>query len=140
MLNPGPVRQKSPAQRALMRAGLLATVVGAAFGASATTATAAEADSGGAAAADAVAQGLAAPVAETVRGTGTSLGSSLGVLKDMQINPMANTGSDPLNNAVGTQVADFREVSTAAVTGPLARGASLSELPVVGPVTNLLPG
>lgn len=139
MLNSGPARHTTPAQRALMRAGLLATVVGAAFGASATSATAAGTESG-AATADAVAQGLMAPAAETVRGTGSGLGSSLGVLKELQINPMANTGSDPLDNSVGTQIADFREVSTAAVTGPLARGASLSELPVVGPVTGLLPG
>lgn len=66
--------------------------------------------------------------------------STIAPVKHLQLNPLAKTGVDPLSNSVGTQVADFKPVSTEAVTGPLARGASLSELPVVGPLTNLLPG
>jgi hypothetical protein len=42
-----------------------------------------------------------------------------------------------VDNSVGTQVADFQPVSTEAVTGPLARGSSLSDLL---PATGLLPG
>ncbi|NEB81605.1 hypothetical protein G3I40_41305, partial [Streptomyces sp. SID14478] len=64
----------------------------------------------------------------------------LGPAKDLKLNPLAGTGVDPLDNAVGTQVSDFKPVSTAAVTGPLASGSSLSELPVVGTATDLLPG
>ncbi|WP_326807522.1 hypothetical protein OHB04_13700 [Streptomyces sp. NBC_01775] len=137
MLNSRPASQKIPAQRAFLRAGLLATVVGAALASSGPAATAAEQGSGAsdtAAGFKAAAEGLTAPVSGTVSGTGRGLGESLTVVKKLPLNPMANTGSDPLNNAVATQVADFREVSTAALTGPLARGATLTELPLVGPV------
>ncbi|MEU0064915.1 hypothetical protein ABZ085_16805, partial [Streptomyces albidoflavus] len=65
---------------------------------------------------------------------------SLGPVKNLQINPLAGTGTDPLDNTVGTQVADFQPVSTEAVTGSLANGGSLTDLPVVGQVAGLLPG
>ena len=61
-------------------------------------------------------------------------------MTDLQLDPLANTGSDPLDNGVGTQVADLPPVGTRTVTGPVAEGASLSELPLVGPATGLLPG
>ncbi len=61
-------------------------------------------------------------------------------VKDLQLNPFAKTAVDPLNNAVGTQVADFKPMSTRAVTGDLSQGASLEELPLAGTVTQLLPG
>jgi hypothetical protein len=137
MFNSRPAAQKTPTQRVLLRAGLLATVVGATLASSGPTATAAEQDSGAsdtAAGFKAAVQGLTAPVSGTVHGTGRGLAESLTVTKKLPLNPLANTGTDPLNNAVATQVADFREVSTAAVTGPLARGATLTELPLVGPV------
>nr|WP_206323447.1 hypothetical protein [Streptomyces sp. HNM0574] len=71
---------------------------------------------------------------------GYSVSGALGPVKDLQLNPLAKTGVDPLDNALATQVADFKPISTAAVTGPLAEGASLDELPLVGPVTDALPG
>lgn len=149
MLNSGKARHKAPGRRTrvLVRAGLLATAVGVALGAGGPAATAADGGTaqgnggkatqkGGDAAAEALSGGLAAPVRETTRGAGVALGRTLDTVKDLQINPLANTGTDPLDNSVGTQVADFKPVSTAALTGPLARGASLGELPLVGPVAN----
>jgi hypothetical protein len=65
--------------------------------------------------------------------------SGIGYLKNHQLNPLANTGVDPLANGVGTQVADFKPVSTELVTGPLSRGGALKDLPVVGAVAKLLP-
>ncbi|MDT0346689.1 hypothetical protein [Streptomyces litchfieldiae] len=60
---------------------------------------------------------------------------------DLQLDPLANTSTDPLSNAAGTQVADFQPISTAAVTGPLTSGASLRTLPgeVVGGLLGGLP-
>ncbi|GAA2602954.1 hypothetical protein [Streptomyces axinellae] len=141
MSNSRPASQKTPSPRALVRAGLLVTLVGAAFASSGPAAMAAEQGGGkpdAAAGFKAAAEGLTAPVSGTVYGLGRGLGESLVVAKEMPLNPMAGTGTDPLNNAVATKVADFREVSTAALTGPLARGASLTELPLAGPVAGSL--
>jgi hypothetical protein len=66
-----------------------------------------------------------------------TVGHAVTPLTDLQLHPLANTGVDPVDNSVGTQVADFQPVSTEAVTGPLARGSSLSDLL---PATGLLPG
>ncbi|SCF83596.1 hypothetical protein GA0115255_108191, partial [Streptomyces sp. Ncost-T6T-2b] len=52
----------------------------------------------------------------------------------------AGTGVDPLDNAVGTQIADFKPVTTAIVTDPITSGGALSDLPVVGSVTKLVTG
>ncbi|MEK8171217.1 hypothetical protein NKH77_22270 [Streptomyces sp. M19] len=43
--------------------------------------------------------------------------STGGPLKDIQLDPLAGTPVDPLNNAIGTQVADFQPVGTEALTG-----------------------
>jgi hypothetical protein len=67
--------------------------------------------------------------------------SGVGVLKSMQLHPLANTGVDPLSNSVGTQIADFRPVSTAMVTDQVTKGQALEDLPAVGPLAGgLLPG
>ncbi|MDX3855366.1 hypothetical protein [Streptomyces sp. AK02-01A] len=132
----------TPPRRALARAGLIVTAAGAALGL------------GGAAQA---AQQPAAPVPVTgpesqLAGAGTAAGQSLGTalehgtagavapVKHLRLNPLAGTGVDPLDNAVGTQVADFKPLSTALVTGPLARGGALQDLPLAGAAAGLLPG
>ncbi|MFG2650144.1 hypothetical protein [Streptomyces sp. NPDC048436] len=120
--------------RALLRAGLTVTVAGVALGV------------GGAATASA-APAAAPQASDDLPVTGAALGRALheatsgglAPLKGMQLNPLAGTGVDPLDNVVGTRIADFKPISTAAVTGPLAGGASLDELPLVGSVTRLLP-
>jgi hypothetical protein len=125
--NPSPI---SGTRRALLRAGLTVTAAGAAVAAGAVTASAAPAGGGDA----------GSPVQVLTHALHSSTANGLGPVKNLKINPLAGTGSDPLDNAVGTQVADFKPVSTAAVTGPLAMGSSLSELPVVGAVAGVLPG
>jgi hypothetical protein len=64
----------------------------------------------------------------------------VGPVKHLTLDPLANSGVDPLDNAVRPQVADFKPVSTAAVTGPVTRGGSLSTLPLTAQATTLLPG
>ena len=120
-----------PGARGLLRVGLTLTAAGAALGASGAAAGAAErADAG---------HGVSAVEALTgaLRG---SAAAGLAPAKSLQLDPLANTGTDPLDNSLGTQVADFKPISTAAVTDPITRGGSVSDLPVVGPVTGLLPG
>ncbi|WP_405660435.1 hypothetical protein [Streptomyces sp. RK9] len=131
----------SPASRALLRAGLGVSVVGAALGLGGGVA--------GAAPAVVPAAGLATPVGEVdpdvagnalADGVHRATAGGLGAVKDLRLNPLAGTGVDPLDNAVGTQVADFKPVSTAMATGPLTQGGSLGEMPVVGAVAGILPG
>jgi hypothetical protein len=69
-----------------------------------------------------------------------ALADSFAPTKHLTIDPLSNTSVDPLNNAVGSQVADFKPVSTAAVTDPLTQGGSLATLPVTGTVSGFLPG
>ncbi|MGV9311525.1 hypothetical protein ACWDR0_04945 [Streptomyces sp. NPDC003691] len=67
--------------------------------------------------------------------------SVLGIayLKEHQLNPLAKTGVDPLANGIGTQIADFKPIGTDLVTGPLADGAALQDLPVIGKLVKGLP-
>jgi hypothetical protein len=69
-----------------------------------------------------------------------SLAGGLGPAKHLTLDPLSHTGTDPLDNSLGSQIADFQPVSTAAVTDPVTSGGSLSTLPVVGTVAGLLPG
>ncbi|MFG2879827.1 hypothetical protein ACGFYU_33270 [Streptomyces sp. NPDC048337] len=50
-------------------------------------------------------------------------------IANLKVNPLAHTGVDPLDNGVGTKVADFPAVSTKTVTGILTQGPSVGELP-----------
>jgi hypothetical protein len=68
-----------------------------------------------------------------------ALGYSVAPARDLRIDPLSDTSVDPLNNAVGSQVADFKPVSTAMVTDPITSGGSLGTLPLLGPATGLLP-
>lgn len=122
-----------PKLNSLLRAAATVTVAAAA---------AALAASGSASAAAGPAP--AVPLSDSALGstlaTDSALGSALGPVKHLAINPLAKTGTDPLDNVVTPQVADFKPVSTGALTGPLAQGDSLSELPLVGQASGLLPG
>ncbi|NGO69818.1 hypothetical protein [Streptomyces boncukensis] len=146
MKHAGPSRSAASAQRALLRAGLLITAVGAALGAGSPGALAADDAAGSGTttgreeAADALSGAREGLKASLGHGTREPVGAVLDTTTSLQLNPLAKTGTDPLDNSVGTQVADFPGISTSAVTGPLARGASLSELPVAGPLVNGLPG
>ncbi|MFR9796277.1 hypothetical protein ACL02U_10295 [Streptomyces sp. MS06] len=71
--------------------------------------------------------------------TGT-LGYVTGPVSDLKPNPLAGTGVDPLDNGVGTQLADFKPLTSQALTGPVAEAQSIGALPVVGTVTGALGG
>ncbi|WP_329614266.1 hypothetical protein OG244_14540 [Streptomyces brevispora] len=126
-------------RRALLRAGLTVTAVGAALGAGGAAAQAAPlplvqatgADSSLGEAFDAAGGGVAGAL-------GHSLNSGIAPVTHLRLDPLAGTGTDPLDNAVGTQIADFKPISTAAVTDPVTSGGALKDLPVVGQVTGLL--
>jgi hypothetical protein len=115
------------ARRAALRAGLTLTAASAAIGMGAVVAQAAPVTAAHPAAAGEDSP-LGGPTAIATGALTGSLTNALEPVGKLTINPLSGTGVDPLDNAVGTQVADFQPVSTAAVTGPLAHGASLSNL------------
>ncbi|KAA0935409.1 MULTISPECIES: hypothetical protein [Streptomyces] len=69
--------------------------------------------------------------------TGT-VGYVTGPVAGLKPNPLAGTGVDPLDNGLGTQVADFPPLATTMLTAPVAQAQSLGAVPVVGQVTGLL--
>ncbi|MDH6516883.1 hypothetical protein M2164_003337 [Streptomyces sp. SAI-208] len=68
--------------------------------------------------------------------TGT-VGYVTGPVAGLKPNPLAGTGVDPLDNGLGTQLADFQPLTSQAVTGPVAQAQSIGSMPVVGLVTGL---
>ncbi|MFD9277081.1 hypothetical protein ACFWD7_07280 [Streptomyces mirabilis] len=110
----------------------------------------------GAAAAASPAVADAAPAVDLTRTQPTSLGhldpqAGLGVLTGsvgyvtgpiagLKPNPLAGTGVDPLDNGVGTQLADFKPLTSRALTGPLAQARSVGSMPVVGQALGSLGG
>ncbi|MFF4244169.1 hypothetical protein ACFYY2_06810 [Streptomyces sp. NPDC001822] len=133
-----------PRHRALLRAGLTLTALGAALGAGGTAAQAAVLPAAPATGADSADSTLgaigeaASPAVTSALGYG--LAGAVKPITDLQLDPLAGTGVDPLDNAVGTQIADFKPVTTALVTDPLTSGAALGDLPVIGQVTGLITG
>lgn len=107
---------------------------------------------GGAAAAPAVAD--THPVVDVMRTRPTSLGNIdpqaglaaltgtvgyvTGPVQSLKPNPLAGTGVDPLDNGVGTQLADFKPFSSQALTRPVAQAPSVGSMPLLGPTTGLL--
>ncbi|MFF7135003.1 hypothetical protein ACFZBZ_21915 [Streptomyces sp. NPDC008196] len=69
--------------------------------------------------------------------TGT-VGYVTGPVAGLKPNPLAGTGVDPLDNGVGTQLADFQPLTSQALTGPVAQAQSIGSMPVVGQVAGLL--
>ncbi|WP_435058902.1 hypothetical protein [Streptomyces sp. bgisy060] len=126
---------RPPRRSALLKAGLSVTAAGAAV-------------LGAGAGAQAVAP-VPLPVDSLTRtdaaaaGAGALSGVTQGVgpLTRLQLDPLANTGVDPLDNGLGTQVADFKPVGTDLVTDHLTKGGAVADLPVVGGLSQgLLPG
>ncbi|MEV5601074.1 hypothetical protein AB0L33_06490 [Streptomyces sp. NPDC052299] len=125
----------------LLRAGLTVTAVGAALGAGGAAAQAAPlpvvqetgADVG-------LAEATEAAGGAVTGALGQSLEHGVAPVTHLRLDPLAGTGTDPLDNAVGTQVADFKPLSTALVTDPLTSGGAIKDLPVVGPVVEGLRG
>ncbi|MDW8810403.1 hypothetical protein P1P68_37795 [Streptomyces scabiei] len=114
---------------------LAVTTAGLALGAGAGTAAAADG---------------AAPVVDVLRTRPTSLGQVdpqaglqaltgtvgyvTGPVAGLKPNPLAGTGVDPLDNGVGTQLADFQPLTSTALTGPVAQASSIGSIPVLGQV------
>ncbi|MFJ5640304.1 hypothetical protein [Streptomyces sp. NPDC093223] len=63
---------------------------------------------------------------------GAALPYVTGAVTGLKPNPLAGTGVDPLDNGVGTQVADFQPVSSKMLTGPVAQASSVGSLPLLG--------
>lgn len=72
------------------------------------------------------------------RGSCGTVGYVTGPVAGLKPNPLAGTGVDPLDNGVGTQLADFQPLATQALTGPVAQAQSIGSMPVVGQVAGLL--
>lgn len=125
-------------RRALLRAGLTITAVGAALGAGGAAAQAAPLPLASATGADGAVTGVEAAGNAVSGAVGHSLKGGIAPITQLRLDPLAGTGTDPLDNSVGTQVADFKPLTTGAVTDPLTSGGALKDLPVVGQVVKLL--
>ncbi|MGX4690202.1 hypothetical protein [Streptomyces sp. JNUCC 63] len=114
---------RSTARRAL----LAVATAGVALGAGATTASAdvLPATGGG----HRFGQSDPQAAVRTLTGTAHHVTGPVAGLKP---NPLAGTGVDPLDNSVGTQIADFKPVSSKMLTGPVAQAPSIGGIPVAG--------
>ncbi|MET9142475.1 hypothetical protein [Streptomyces sp. NPDC004042] len=63
-----------------------------------------------------------------------TVGYITGPVAGLKPNPLAGTGVDPLDNGVGTQLADFKPLTSQMLTGPVAQAPSVGSVPVVGQV------
>lgn len=124
-------RHASPRTPAARRVLVLLATAGAAVGAGAATASA-----------------DTAPVLDVMRTRPASLGKvdpqaglqaltgtlryATGPLAGLKPNPLAGTGTDPLDNGVATQLADFKPLSSQSLTRPMAEARSLGDVPVLG--------
>ncbi|MBR8643465.1 hypothetical protein KEF29_39175 [Streptomyces tuirus] len=73
-----------------------------------------------------------------LQATTATLGHVTDPATDLKPNPLAGTGVDPLDNGVGTEVADFKPMDSKELTGPVAQARSVDSIPGVGQVTGLL--
>ncbi|GHA67229.1 hypothetical protein ACIQRS_29510 [Streptomyces termitum] len=125
---------KAPRLAVLWKAGLGVTAAGAAVlgaGAAAQAAPAVPLPVDSLTRTDAAAAG---------EGALTGVAHGVGPLTRLQLDPLANTGVDPLANGLGTQVSDFKPVGTNLVTDHVTKGGAVADLPVAGPLTqSLLP-
>ncbi|MCU7824154.1 hypothetical protein [Kitasatospora sp. DSM 101779] len=123
------------------RTGLLAALgAAAAVGAAAGPAAAAE---------QTAPAGLPRPTAqlqspdtgEVVGGTTGALGYAVAPVKNLRLDPWAQSSADVLNNGVAVQPDNgVPAVGTSPLTSPLSAGGGPQSLPVVGPALGLLPG
>lgn len=126
----------------LLRAGLMATAAGALVGAAAGSASAAGPlhTPTGTANTTLLDNAGGVPTQAVTGSLSSGAGSVARPAKSFRPNVLAGTPVNPLSNSVGTQVDDFKPVSSDMVTGQLAKGSSVSQLPVVGSATGNLPG
>ncbi|MEU5092373.1 hypothetical protein [Streptomyces sp. NPDC021356] len=60
------------------------------------------------------------------------VGYVTGPVAGLKPNPLAGTGVDPLDNGVGTQLADFKPLTSQTLTHPVAQAPSLGSVPLLG--------
>ncbi|NUS23315.1 MAG: hypothetical protein HOV70_26875 [Streptomyces sp.] len=73
-----------------------------------------------------------------LQGLTNTVGYVTGPVAGLKPNPLAGTGVDPLDNGLGTQIADFQPMTSQMLTAPVAQAQSIGSMPVVGQVTGLL--
>jgi hypothetical protein len=126
---PRHARRKEPwRSQAVLRVGLTVTAAGAALASAGGVANAATPSTVQTPVGTLDTTVVHEPAETLQQAVGHSAGGALDPMSELQLDPLAGTGSDPLANGVGTQVADFKPLGTQALTGPLAQGASLSDL------------
>ncbi|MDT0387254.1 hypothetical protein [Streptomyces sp. DSM 41921] len=130
-------RHDSPKKPTARRALALLATAGAALGAGTTTAAADTTSLLGVVNTRPTDLGRIDPQSGLQATTGT-LGYVTGPVAGLKPNPLAGTGVDPLDNGVGTQLADFKPMTSQALTGPVAQAQSIAGIPVVGQVAGLL--
>jgi hypothetical protein len=75
-----------------------------------------------------------------LQGAFGSLPYATGTVSGLKPNPLAGTGADPLDNGVGTQLADFKPLTSQMLTRPVAQAQSIGSIPVLGDATKALGG
>ncbi|MFJ1734769.1 hypothetical protein [Streptomyces sp. NPDC088254] len=130
-------RHASPKNPSGRRALVALATAGAALGVGAGTAAADTAPGLNLAQTRPTSLGEVDPQAALAALTG-AVGHATGPVADLKPNPLAGTGVDPLDNGVGTQVADFQPLTSQMLTGPVAQAESFGSMPVVGQAAGLL--
>ncbi|WP_405012777.1 hypothetical protein [Kitasatospora sp. NBC_01539] len=78
---------------------------------------------------------------QLVGGTTGALGYAVAPVKDLRLDPWAQSSADVLDNGVAVEPDNgMAPVTTSTLTGPLSAGGGPASLPAVGPVLGLLPG
>lgn len=130
-------RHDSPKQSAGRRALAVLATAGVALGAANAAAAADTSSVPGGVNSRPVSLGKIDPQSGLQAATG-SLGHVTGTAAGLKPNPLAGTGVDPLDNGVGTDVADFKPMTSRELTGPVAQAQSIGDIPVVGQAAGLL--
>ncbi|WP_328342794.1 hypothetical protein [Streptomyces violaceus] len=123
-------RHDSPEKPTVQRALAVLATAGVALGAGAATAAA-----GTGSVLDVVHTSLGQTDSQAASDT---LAHTTGAVTGLKPNPLAGTGVDPLDNSVGTEVADFRPMTSREVTGPVAQAPSVGGIPAVEQATEPL--
>ncbi|MEV7940933.1 hypothetical protein AB0O82_32990 [Kitasatospora sp. NPDC088264] len=80
-------------------------------------------------------------VGQALNGTTSGLGYGLAPVKDLRLDPWANSSADVLNNGATVKPDQgLAPVGTGGLTGPLSAGGGIRDLPLVGGLTGVLPG
>ncbi|MFF2046003.1 hypothetical protein ACFVVX_36835 [Kitasatospora sp. NPDC058170] len=81
-------------------------------------------------------------VGQALGGATSGLGYGVAPLKDLRLDPWANSSADVLNNGATVQPdnSGLAPIGTGTLTGPLSAGGGPRDLPAVGPLLGVLPG